>query len=1062
MNRKRILSGILIRDGFIRGWAFDPERASVTVRLESERHTAEATTGFHLPPQDTLELGRPPRDDCGFLLTLPKALFDGFPHRLTVRVPEWRLPTDPPPREGHFIHGDTFGKVIRGERGFTGWVAFRNARRALPPVIVREPGTERTLARIPLTADPQRGRDDAALTARFHLAREALERASEGDWRGEPPHFECAGTALRLDPGEGTGERFAGRLERVEADHFAGWAVDFDHPGRAVDLDLLVDGRRLHSFRPNQQRDDVARHAGIAPEAAGAYGFRYDTPAVLRDGRPHSVAVACARSGTPLTESPMAVHFPRHQRPFAPPAEAELDRVPPPADATEPPQVSVVILNRNGREVLERLLASWRRHHRGVAAELIVIDHDSRDGSREMLERWRARLPLRVIALDYNDSFSASCNRGAAAARGDHLLFLNNDIVWVQDALPAMVATLQSRPVAAVGIKLIKDEKHHLPEVQHLGVRFKLVGAQYWPYEASPDGGAEENEYSPQEVPAATGAVLLCRRRDFERVGGFDERYFYGYEDVEFCLRLSARLEQPILCRNDLVALHRHGHTRLTGRERGVRDHHGHNSSIFAERLGLWLKQQWRSDLLEGRGHCTREALAIGFAVADNPAYEGDGPTLTEVGRMARRLIAAHPRCRVVALTPERDWYAVDDLHLLVVCDPGYDLTRLRGARGDLIRVALVDGALERWRVQRWWPEFDLRLDGGITSPADAGLPRLDPACPHERLWSAAAALLRVAILVPCTAEESAARPESWRIGEGLRQRLQQGGAAAWLVPQEEWDRSPRVADVYLQLHGLGEASCRRREDALNVLWIVAAEDRLSPHTLALFDQLWVASESAAERLRAHTDGRQVLFRPPLPADEPAGGAADGEAARPAARRERRDLESIDLHLPGSADRRSLIAGAPAGVYEIRRGAVVPDDGAGAGAGAAGCDRLPETLFRRAATVHVHASAEEHRDGYRSLWLWLARRMGAEVRLSPRPAAGHRPPPPAAWEPPPEEPPARWVEPLRELLAARLRETDQDLREGPADDDPLRHGVHAALEAMENGEEGDGRLVRAS
>jgi GT2 family glycosyltransferase len=238
---------------------------------------------------------------------------------------------------------------------------------------------------------------------------------------------------------------------------------------------------------------------------------------------------------------------------------------------------------------------------------VIVVDHASTDASLALLRQWRGRLDLQVLALDHNGSFSASSNLGASRARGQYVLFMNNDIIWLQDALPRLLESLHNPQVGVVGIKLLKvvgesrAGGQFASEVQHLGVRFKLNHLGYWPYEVEPSAPHDEAEHAPQCVPAVTGAVLLCRKSDFDAVGGFDPAYFYGFEDVELCLRLAYRLGKTVVCRNDSVALHHHGHTRLSGREMSIYDRVMRNSAVLESHIGVWIKQAYWRSLVNGR-----------------------------------------------------------------------------------------------------------------------------------------------------------------------------------------------------------------------------------------------------------------------------------------------------------------------------------------------------------------------------------------------------------------------------------------------------------------------------
>jgi hypothetical protein len=119
------------------------------------------------------------------------------------------------------------------------------------------------------------------------------------------------------------------------------------------------------------------------------------------------------------------------------------------------PLVSIVILNRDGRDHLERCL-------RAVAAtayrdvEIIVVDNGSTDGSAELAEGMELPFPLRVIRNAENRSFSDANDQAAAVADGKLLLFLNNDVEPITEGwLGSMVETLTTSGAHAVGARLI-------------------------------------------------------------------------------------------------------------------------------------------------------------------------------------------------------------------------------------------------------------------------------------------------------------------------------------------------------------------------------------------------------------------------------------------------------------------------------------------------------------------------------------------------------------------------------------------------------------------------------
>ena len=508
-----------------------------------------------------------------------------------------------------------------------------------------------------------------------------------------------------------------GLVEQLSPFRVRGWVVDRRNPLVALDLVVRVDGVALKWFRPHFPMPMVAAYIGWSEVATGLIGFDVPLPDICSDGHQRQVEILVAATGKVLQSDVSTVLYCNPQLPLAAVPQSWWNRDGVSAVAKARPAVTVAVLNRNGCNVLNNLLQSWITHHdhTRVAVEWVVIDHASNDGSLAMLRSWQTRMDLRVKALKVNDSFSASCNLAARMSRAPYLLFLNNDIIWLHDALPEMVRSLNDDPqIGLVGLKLIKSTSAEpsvgasFAEVQHLGVRFRQHEQGYWPYEAAPSSSVRESEYLPQQVPAVTGAAMLCRKADFDAVGGFDEAYFYGFEDVELCMRLTQCLGKRAVCRNDLVALHRHGYTRLTGREDTVTRRLQQNAHVLNRHMGLWIKRAWWRSLITADRNLTAEPLAIGLLVDRLPgATEDPSPSLQAMLRLGDALRIAHPNARVVLLHPGLDAHEARGLHVLVASEPTYDIRRLRNARPDLRCIAWLSSKPAEWSRQPWWLDFD-------------------------------------------------------------------------------------------------------------------------------------------------------------------------------------------------------------------------------------------------------------------------------------------------------------------------------------------------------------------
>ena len=194
------------------------------------------------------------------------------------------------------------------------------------------------------------------------------------------------------------------------------------------------------------------------------------------------------------------------------------------------PLVSIVLILYNHAALTLRCLRSivnWA----DVPYELLVVDNDSRDETSEMLSRVRG---LQVIRNDCNLHFLRAANQGAEAARGKHLLFLNNDSEIQVGALASAVGVLDQNPdVGAVGGKIILNN----------GL-LQEAGSYLLPNGFSAQFGRGQSPFSSEfmhrrDVPYCSGAFLMTPRRLFLDSGAFDLAFLPAYfEDVDYCLRL--------------------------------------------------------------------------------------------------------------------------------------------------------------------------------------------------------------------------------------------------------------------------------------------------------------------------------------------------------------------------------------------------------------------------------------------------------------------------------------------------------------------------------------------
>lgn len=203
------------------------------------------------------------------------------------------------------------------------------------------------------------------------------------------------------------------------------------------------------------------------------------------------------------------------------------------------PLASVLIPNRDSVALLSRCIDSILSSTY-ANVEIVVLENQSELSETTTYYRRLEQDPrCRVVPWMKPFNYAAINNFGAAHARGELLLFLNNDIEAINPDWLERMATHALRPeVGAVGAKLYFADD----TVQHAGIVVGMGGVAghvhlHFPREAA---GYMERLRVPHNCSAVTGACLLTRREVFEKSGGFDEGFVLAFNDVDLCLQIQA------------------------------------------------------------------------------------------------------------------------------------------------------------------------------------------------------------------------------------------------------------------------------------------------------------------------------------------------------------------------------------------------------------------------------------------------------------------------------------------------------------------------------------------
>jgi GT2 family glycosyltransferase len=211
------------------------------------------------------------------------------------------------------------------------------------------------------------------------------------------------------------------------------------------------------------------------------------------------------------------------------------------------PLTSIIILTHNGLSFTKECISSIFTHTR-ENFELILIDNASTDGTVQYLNT----LPkTTVIANKINRGFSGGCNQGLKAAKGEYIVFLNNDTVVTRGWLKRLLWWLNhDESIGIVGPRsnyIVAEQVVHpvpyksIQELPHFAARWSI-----------------DNYKQGREATYLSGLCMAFRKTLVSQIGGLDERFFPGYyEDTDFCVR--ARIYGKRLWIANDVYLHHYG-----------------------------------------------------------------------------------------------------------------------------------------------------------------------------------------------------------------------------------------------------------------------------------------------------------------------------------------------------------------------------------------------------------------------------------------------------------------------------------------------------------------------
>ena len=198
------------------------------------------------------------------------------------------------------------------------------------------------------------------------------------------------------------------------------------------------------------------------------------------------------------------------------------------------PKVSIIICTKDNKNFLKRCIKSIEKNTNYKNWEIIIVDNNSKE---KKTISYLSSLSYLVVKYDLPFNYSKMNNLGALKAKGEYLLFLNDDIEALDDDwLTEMVSICKQKDVGVVGAKLVYSDD----TIQHAGMIFLKNGFAFHPYERKSylDQGYFGLLNIIREYSSITGACLLTKKKLFDKVGMFDEKFDVYYGDSDLCFKI--------------------------------------------------------------------------------------------------------------------------------------------------------------------------------------------------------------------------------------------------------------------------------------------------------------------------------------------------------------------------------------------------------------------------------------------------------------------------------------------------------------------------------------------
>ena len=239
--------------------------------------------------------------------------------------------------------------------------------------------------------------------------------------------------------------------------------------------------------------------------------------------------------------------------------------------------VSIIIPTKNNYKVLKNCLDNLWESEKKINYEVILFDNGS--DQQEVLDYYKTIEDKATIVMnDQNYHFSKANNLAVDYAKGKYLLFLNNDTIPQPNFLTELINCFENHTrVGIVGAKMFFPNS---TKIQHIGAIIRADGLPTHQHYGKDYNDINIKNLADQErkCVGVTFACALMPTKLFKEIGGLDEKYINGFEDIDFCFKLKEKGYKILYCPKSFLYHIEHGSGMITN------EHFQKNATLFLQK----------------------------------------------------------------------------------------------------------------------------------------------------------------------------------------------------------------------------------------------------------------------------------------------------------------------------------------------------------------------------------------------------------------------------------------------------------------------------------------------